>query len=357
MIPDSLAHKPDFSEAVRHWEAFWAGEIIDRPCLHVTAPKADCQPAAHPGYMAGRTGNYREVAEQFDACAETVYFGAEAIPFLDPSFGPDMFAGFVGAELKYNENETRTSWAVPFVEDWESILPLTLKENEGYWPAMLEMVQTFRQVARDRFLVGMLDLHSNMDCLAAIRGPERLCMDLLDCPEKVQQAMLDVRALYAKVYDGIYRAAEMHEQGTIGWAPFYCPQRFAITQCDFVCMIGSEHARKYVIPALREEAEFLDHTVYHYDGPNALVHLEDILAIKEIDGIQWVPGHAYQPFIGWMDLLKQMQKAGKSLQINCSPDQIPIYQKELRPEKVFYITSTPTQKEAEQLIASMTART
>jgi len=58
-----------------------------------------------------------------------------------------------------------------------------------------------------------------------------------------------------------------------------------------------------------------------------------------------------------MDLLKKMQAAGKGLQIDCTADQIPIFCRELRPEKVLYITATATQKEAEDLLERMKTST
>jgi hypothetical protein len=36
--PASLSLKPDLAEAAHRWEAFYAGEIIDRPVVCVTAP-------------------------------------------------------------------------------------------------------------------------------------------------------------------------------------------------------------------------------------------------------------------------------------------------------------------------------
>jgi 5-methyltetrahydrofolate--homocysteine methyltransferase len=55
-------------------------------------------------------------------------------------------------------------------------------------------------------------------------------------------------------------------------------------------MISPEMCRRFVVPALEYEASCLKHNIYHYDGIGALTHLDDILAIQSIDGIQWVPG-------------------------------------------------------------------
>ena len=109
--------------------------------------------------------------------------------------------------------------------------------------------------------------------------------------------------------------------------------------------------------ALEEESSYLDHAVYHYDGPDALVHLRDVLSIPGIRAIQWVPGSGNPPPIEWMDLLKQMQKAGKGLYLGGSPDEIKVCHRNLRPEHVMYDTWVSSPKEAEDLLAWLRANT
>ena len=140
-----------------------------------------------------------------------------------------------------------------------------------------------------KFLVGMLDFHSNLDWLAAIRGPDRLCMDLLDVPEQVHHAMASTRELYPQTYDALYKAGNMAGRGTCGWLPFFCQERYATTQCDFACLLSPPQFNEFVLPALEEESDFLDHSIYHYDGATALQHFDAVTGIKSLDGIQWTP--------------------------------------------------------------------
>jgi 5-methyltetrahydrofolate--homocysteine methyltransferase len=205
--------------------------------------------------------------------------------------------------------------------------------------------------AQGRYLIGICDLHSNADTLSALRGPDRLCLDLLLTPELVDRAMREVRRLYQPVYNGIYDACELSRQdGTIGWAPFWCPGKFATIQCDFSCMVSPETARRAILPALEEEAEFLDHCVYHLDGKEALVHLDDILAIKKIDVIQWVSGAGQKPMWQWLDVLKKIQRAGKGLWIyEINAEQVKQVHKELDPTGVLYSVDAQNAAEIEDL--------
>ncbi|MDH7601275.1 MAG: hypothetical protein QHI38_03920 [Armatimonadota bacterium] len=345
-----FAYKPNFEDALRHWHAFWAQEIIDRPCAKIVVSatgRKDLQPLSGVQYPGEDLATY---IRAFDEWAADTYFAADAVPFFVPNFGPDVYAAFFGAELKFAKDHA-TSWAVPFVTDWENVAELFSSPKGRWWDAALDFVSKAREIGRGKFGVGVFDLHSNLDCLAAMRGPEQLCMDLLDCPDAVEEALVCVRRTYPLVFEALYEASGQNETGCTTWLPMYYPGKFAVVQCDFICMISPEHFRRFVMPALEEEAAYLGHSCFHLDGPEALVHLEDILSIKEIQAIQWVPGAGNAPLIQWMDLLKRIQDAGKSVYVGCTAEELPVYHRELAPNKVFYdVHGVASAKDADNLI-------
>ena len=348
-----LLYKPDFEEARERWRVFWAGEIMDRPCTRVVAPREGVELPQCPSGLHVSAKDYRSVAERFDLWTSALYFGGEAIPAFLPNFGPDQFAAFFGSELGYNPESGDTSWAEPCIEDWsftDHCFDAPNVRRGGWWSQILEFMRAATEFGEGRFLTSVPDLHSNIDCLSAMRGPQRLCENLMDCPDAVESAMLHARKAFRPVYDALFEAGKMATWGSISWLPYYCEGRFSDLQCDFAYLIGPEHMRRFVIPALEEEAAALDHCVYHYDGIPALVHLDDILAIRGIDAIQWVPGAGQPGLTEWMDLLHRIQNAGKGLVLAGSPDEIKFFHKELRPEKVFYDTWVSSPSEADALL-------
>jgi hypothetical protein len=186
-----------------------------------------------------------------------------------------------------------------------------------------------------------------MDALLAMRGGDRLSMDLIDVPETIDRAMADVRKLYEPIYDGIYQAANMAETGTLGWVHAYHPIRTNTIQCDYAALIGPKQFRKWVMPALEQEAAFLGHCVYHLDGPECLVHVPDLCSIKGLDCIQWTTGARNKEFIEWMDLLKDIQARGTSLWIPCNVEQMKVFHRELKPNMLFYDMWAASEAEAE----------
>lgn len=336
----TLDYKPDFERVKRVWDAYWEGEVLDRPPVWATVRR----PGTPEGDLARRYwhavhGSFDYLLEQIDLWLAGTEFLAESVPMFPPDFGPDQFAAFLGTEFEFSDRSPETDWVRQVVDDWSAFLPVRLDPGAKYWKGILAYSRLVATHAQGRYLVGVADLHSNMDALLALRGSERLCMDLFDTPGAIEQAMREVRSLYQPVYDGLFEAGNMGgARGSAGWAPFWCAGKFATIQCDFLALLSPEHSRKYVIPALREEAAFLDRCVYHLDGPGCLPHLDDILAIGDIDVIQWVPGAGKPPMHEWMDVLKRCQAAGKGLQLYDihDLDTVKKIARELRPKGLMY---------------------
>ncbi|MEN6546813.1 MAG: hypothetical protein ABFE07_12315 [Armatimonadia bacterium] len=357
--PQPLEFKQNFDDALRRMEAFWSGEIIDRPACGITAPLLGKQPLPGTVYMEGAREDFAPIIDRALHNASCTWYGGEAMPFYTPSFGPDQWAAWMGADLQWasDEEQSRTSWVVPFVENWEDAFPLHIDTEGKWWRRMLDFVTALGEAMQGKMLVSHLDLHSNADALSAIRTPARLCMDFYDYPYLIDKAMRQVRGLFPFVYESLFQAGRMSTSGTQGWVPLYHPGRTNTLQCDFLALIGPEQSRRYVIPALDEEASYLDSCSYHFDGPECLVHLDDILAVEGIQVIQWVCGARNKPNIEWLDLFKRIQAAGKGLWLATNPEELKIYMKELRPEGMYYQMSVSTPEEGQRVLDWMSANT
>ncbi|MGI5820296.1 MAG: hypothetical protein ACOX9R_19590 [Armatimonadota bacterium] len=355
--PDSpLSLKPDFGESAARWEAFWAGEMLDRPPIHITCPASDAGRAPRPNYWTMLHDPLDEVVAATDAWVRSVYWGGDAMPQFSPGFGPDVFAAFLGAELEFSrDQEQRTSWSVAFVQDWRDALPLEIDCDGRYWTRMRALLQRLAEVAQGHWLISHLDLHSNLDALESIRGATKLCTDLYDVPELVREANDQVRELYAPIYDTLYRDGKMDRAGTgAGFIGAHCAGKCNTIQCDFAALIGPKHFRELAVPDLEAEAAHLDACIYHWDGPTALCHMDDLLAIEQIDCIQWVPGAGNPPPVEWLDLLEEIQRRGRSVMCYGSLEDVPRFHERLDPSRLFYALSAPNREELERTVEWIT---
>ena len=76
----------------------------------------------------------------------------------------------------------------PLLRDREEIPPLAIDPANRWWRAIVDLTRLAGRRCPGKFLVSTIDTHSNLDCLSALRGPERLCMDLLERPEAILRA-------------------------------------------------------------------------------------------------------------------------------------------------------------------------
>jgi len=355
-----LAFKPDLAEAQERWLAFWAGELLDRPPCVITAPRDGMSPPPGPPYLAGAVSDWQPIIDTVLARTEAIYWAGESIPHYVPSFGPDQMAAFLGAELVVPEagENYGTDWVLPCITDWSTTPPITLDPDNPWWRRMLDFLDTLSAAFSGKLVLAHLDLHSNLDTLLAMCGGEKLCMDLVLEPDAIDRAMAEVRALYGPIYDAVYNAARMREHGTLGWVPAYHPVQTNTIQCDFAALIGPEHFRRWAMPALDEESQHLNGAcIYHLDGPECLIHVDDLCSLPHLRGIQWTTGARNKPFHEWMELLHHIQSKGKAVWVPCNVEGMKRFHAELQHDQVFYVCHAGSEREADEALAWLVEHT
>lgn len=344
-----LSLKPDLAEAYRRWQAYLAGDLLDRPIVCVMAPLEPEKPQPPSNTYHDRV--FRDIDDVIDrvlAGARATWHGGEAIPTAMLSIGPDEVGCFCGADLKWHESAGDTNWSVPSVEDWDAALPLGIREDNALWQRVLALYCRAAERLAGHMLLGTLDLHTNMDLLASVRGPQRLCMDLLERPEAIDRAMASARAVFPAVWNRIAEAGRMAERGFCH--TMFSPEGAACLQCDFSCMMSPADFRRWVLPALEEEAALVRHVIYHWDGPGALVHADALIASPLLHTLSYVPGTGHGSCVEYVDLYRRVQAGGKGIEVWGSFEELQQLHRALRPEKAIYKTWAASPGEGERIL-------
>ena len=74
------------------------------------------------------------------------------------------------------------------------------------------------------------------------------------------------------------------------------------------------------MPDLVTCCEHLEHGFYHLDGKGEIPHLNHLLSIERLRGIQWIPGDGQPPPEDWLPLLQRIRAGGKLCQVFTSPE-------------------------------------
>ncbi|MGD2175865.1 MAG: hypothetical protein PVJ27_10720 [Candidatus Brocadiaceae bacterium] len=345
----------NFGQIKRRFDAYWQREVPGRPLVGISAPRDDRQ---EPDFPVPDTveGRWLDVDYQVNRAVwrtgSTAYVG-EALPMFMPNLGPDSFAAFLGAELQFLDDGT--SWVKPCVEDLTGYAPTFDQENR-WWRKMRDLVDAVCEAARGRFLVGIPDLHGGGDALAAIRHPDRLALDLYDSPGEVKRIMRALTDIYRQVFDEYVGRISRVQDGCITWITAYSRGSFTALQNDFSGLISPDMFVEFFLDDIRRLAEYLDHSIYHLDGPIALGNLPHLLELEALDGIQWVPGAGGGRMSEWVDVCRRVLDAGKCLFIGCPPEELEYLLEELPHEGLYVGTGCPTEQEAQKLLARVEAR-
>ncbi len=173
------------------------------------------------------------------------------------------------------------------------------------------------EAGKGLFITGMPDWHPGGDAIAAFRDPQRLAVDMIENPDAVKKLLARLEGDYFRVYDLFYEKLKSASQPITSWTPLVADGRYYIPSNDFSIMISKAMYDEFFLPGIRRECQFLDHSIYHLDGPGALRHLDSILSIPELDAVQWVFGAGNEGFHRWIDVYRKIQAAGKGVQVIC----------------------------------------
>ena len=97
-----------------------------------------------------------------------------------------------------------------------------------------------------------------------------------------------------------------------------------------------------------------DYSFYHMDGTAQFRHLDALLAIEELDGIQWTP----EPSVPgnpdhFADVWRRVQDAGKRLMFFVSPQHIAPLFKSIGREGVFLSVNCKDETQAREVLREL----
>ena len=95
----------------------------------------------------------------------------------------------------------------------------------------------------------------------------------------------------------------------------YSDQPSYMLQCDFSYMISPRMFERFVLPEIRATCQRLPRAFYHLDGVGQIHHLDHLLSIAELDGVQWVPGDGKPDCAHWPEIYRKVHAAGKKIQV------------------------------------------
>lgn len=344
----------DFEKVKKGFTDYWAMENHDRPLVSIATSIENANWETNmkvPEKLVDRWMNIDYVIEKNrHAFSNTQYFG-EGFPMLYPNLGPDILGAICGCDLEFGED---TSWAVHNVKDWETLPDITFNEDNIWWKRILQMTKDVVADAKNDYIAGIADLHPGSDALVSIRGPQEMCFDTIEYPELLKKFDKQVFEVYKQVYNRLYDLVSGNGNGISYWMGVWSDKRNYVVGSDFSCMVSPNTYEDLIAPSIEGEIAFLDQSVYHLDGPQALIHLDRILKMEKLNAVQWVYGAGQPSPKHWIPTLLQIQNAGKCIDLYGPAEDLPEIMKYLKPEGFLYHCWCATPSDAVDLLKAVT---
>lgn len=340
---------PHFDESMERIYAWFNNEIVDRPPVRFQAHNATM--AAAEDELAKlppeqKKAWWYDVEHRVDLYIQSIEgkrFHGETFPVFDPNLGPDIYAGFYGAELIFGDV---TSWSIPLVKSWDDIEKVQLDMENEYFKKLEELMQHALERCEGKYLVGYTDLHPGLDCVAAWRDPQQLCIDLIQSPDKVQQLIELSVADFHTIFDHFDAMLKAHNQLSVCWMGIPSFGKLHVPSDDFITMISPAFYRKFGLPILQREVQGMSQNIYHVDGKGVARHLDDILSVPEITAIQWVQGVGDDyPIMQWVDFIKNLQAKDMPVIVDLAKEDLDTFMDEMDPEGLFLWIATQSEEE------------
>jgi len=339
-----LQGKPDFEKAMKRIDAWFAHEMIDRPPVRFAEHNGDFA-AAHT--LRDRTwpdlrARWFDTEFQVDFFLASIRgrrFYGETFPVFWPNLGPNVYAAFHGAELDCGEV---TSWVRHCVHERADVKRLRFSRDSAYFQKIEELTRAALEKCAGKFMVGYTDLHGSLDCAADWRDPQRLCLDLLDCPELVHELVNLANDNFLPVFEHYDAVLKAQGQLSVTWMGIPARGKMHVPSCDFTNMVSREVFDEFYLPSLLGEVRHMTHNIFHLDGKGMLRHLDRILEIPQIQAIQWVHGVGNDaPIMQWLPVIKKIQAAGKGVIVDLQLHELEPFIAAIRPEGLYLCMSAP----------------
>lgn len=314
--------KEDINEAKERLKAWWDHEILDRPCVGWLYPRLGEKILVEelieyfsPWYLAKNWDDIGPCLDKFERISKKLYFGGEVIPRFFPNYGAGIMASVFGIEPKFMSQTVWFTRITPIEEIVPLLESVQINMNNPWYARLIKITEYAAKRGDKDYSIAMTDLGGILDILSSFLRPENLILAMKRQPGIIDTCRAIILEKTLKVYDDLQTIIERYGDGCNSWMNVWCPKRWYPIQCDFSAMLSPKWFKRFALPDIITQAEHMDYAIYHLDGPLALVHLDDLLTVPSVTGIQWVPGAGAEPKYHekWIPVYKKIQNAGKNI--------------------------------------------
>ena len=326
----------------------------DRPVMQIFAPKpaqAKANALREPPSAAAKWSDIETIYASARAYLDNTYMLAEAARVINPDWSVGN-ACFFGCKPTFSMESV---WVEPLGTDEDEYPPIEFDGSSPWYKFMLDFTAyCAARNDRDFYLTPHFG-NSAADTLSLIRSDAALMIDIYENPAWIKQSMQTIGKALHHIFhtaSGIIGAAN----GFASWFGCVADKPVVIADADISCLISPKQFETLFLEQIIEQISWAPYSQYHLDGPDALRHLDLLLAIPALNAIQWVPGSGHDEILQWVPIIKKIQTMKKSVQVYVRPCEVLPLLDEVSGEGLCMTTHCGSADEADQLLAAVQKR-
>lgn len=313
----SRVWKANWAETKDHFRAWWKqeGPILGAwgPGLPIERAHEDVPEPLHPSTDEQKQIDASYIARNTRFKMSHRAWPGDILPSAWPHIGTLPLATYLGAIPNYAPNNV---WYQPCMSDLREHPPLKFDPAHPQVVQLENIVRETVKLANGNYFAGMPAILGGLDNLAELRGTPEMLMDMVEDPDAVHARLREIQQAYEPAFDRMYDIIKLDDGSMcFGYFMFWGEGKTGLCQCDTAAMFSPDMFGEFVIPYLKQQCDFLDYSMFHIDGSQCLVHLDQLLAIEKLKAIEYTPDPKAPPGADpkWFDIYKRILDAGKSL--------------------------------------------
>jgi len=279
----------DISTRIARYKAWLARQPMDRPLFGLFwEPDIPAFPA-----LIERVGVGSELfPEQIDP--------QEVLPFIErwyqrhaqldadtfqrfcPAFGIPWVEAIAGCRVVVTPDSL---WAQPFLKSYADRPQKRFDPDNPWMRKLIEFTRVLVELSNGRFPVALPQMRGPLDTLAALRTPERMCLDFYDDPDSVHQILGELSQLYIEINDAVLEVIPPFQGGYATRMHLWGPGHAITPQNDVSTLTSPAIYERFVLPWDRKIIARFPYQSFHLHATE--YHIIDLLlTIDELTAIQ-----------------------------------------------------------------------
>ena len=348
-----MEYKPNIAVALKRLDAFWQGDLCDRPPIRVRFPI--------PGQSDLEWTDACQSPDTYFAYHENVFqhrveLCDDALPSATVDLGPGFMGGVMGCNVRFGHG---TTWSEHCLKDWSQLERMGNHpiDDRNPWLRRLDsLIGYFREKSEGKCVVGLALPTGPADIMAALRGPTELCLDFYNSPDRLHRlAAICTQAWIEIIQHQLDRIPPL-DGGYCDNYEIWTPGRTCYFANDFSTLVSSQIYRDHLFSFDCKVAATLSAPWMHVHSGGARL-VPEFLKIPGLVGIQIVNDRPAGPTLKQiLPILKTIQRNHCLLLRKYSMEELDEILPELSASKLYIDTQCASLDEAGEILRAWDRR-